>query len=90
MKLLEKILVATSFGKDTDQTIQAAVSVARTIEQYANALYILRGKKTALKKAAWLLLENEKMNGEELKSLMDRPSELMAFHRLLTSNIKKI
>jgi len=40
-------------------------------EQYANALEILRGKKTVLKKAAGLLLENEKMNGEELKSLMD-------------------
>ena len=40
-------------------------------EQYANALEILRAKKTALKKAAGLLLENEKMNGEELKLLMD-------------------
>lgn len=39
--------------------------------QYANGLEILRGKKTALKKAAGLLLENEKMDGEELQSLMD-------------------
>jgi len=31
MKLLEKILLATNFGKDTDQTVQAAVLVAKTI-----------------------------------------------------------
>ena len=41
-------------------------------EQHANALEILRGKKTSLKKAAGLLLVNEKMDGEELKSLMDK------------------
>ena len=41
-------------------------------EQHANALESLRGKKTSLKKAAGLLLVNEKMDGEELKSLMDK------------------
>ena len=41
-------------------------------EQYANDLEILRGKKTALKKVARLLLVNEKMDDEELKSLMDK------------------
>ncbi len=38
--------------------------------QYARALDILRGKKQFLEKAARILLEKEKIDGEELKALM--------------------
>jgi cell division protease FtsH len=38
--------------------------------QYARALDILRGKKQFLEKAAHVLLEKEKIDGEELKTLM--------------------
>jgi len=40
-------------------------------EQYANAVNILKEKKGILVKGARLLLEKEKMEGEELKALMD-------------------
>ena len=39
-------------------------------EQYEKALEILRGKKEILDKGAAILLEREKIDGEELKSLM--------------------
>ena len=42
--------------------------------QYLITLEILREKKNVLEKAAKLLLENEKMDGEELKTLMDETS----------------
>ncbi len=38
--------------------------------QYTRALDILRGKKQFLEKAARILLEKEKIDGEELKTLM--------------------
>ena len=41
MKLLEKILVATNFGKDSDQTIQAAVSVAKTFNSEIILLHVI-------------------------------------------------
>jgi cell division protease FtsH len=40
-------------------------------QQYAKALEILRQKREFLNKGAGLLLEKEKMEGEELKALMD-------------------
>lgn len=42
--------------------------------QYARALDILRGKKQFLEKVARILLEKEKIDGEELKALMDKNS----------------
>jgi len=43
-------------------------------EQYTNALNILTDKKDLLEKAAVVLLEKEKIEGEELKALMDEIS----------------
>jgi cell division protease FtsH len=43
-------------------------------EQYARALQILREKKDLLDKGAKVLLEKEKMEGEELKALMEEAS----------------
>jgi cell division protease FtsH len=40
-------------------------------QQYSSALEILQGKKEILKKGAHLLLEKEKIDGEEIKALMD-------------------
>jgi len=40
--------------------------------QYEKALEILRGKKEALEEGARLLLEKEKIEGEELKAIMER------------------
>jgi cell division protease FtsH len=42
--------------------------------QYTVALDLLRGKKHLLEKAAQVLLEKEKIDGEELKALMDEDS----------------
>ena len=39
-------------------------------QQYARALEILRGKKEILEKGAHLLLEKEKIEGEEIRALM--------------------
>ena len=41
MKLLEKILVATNFGKDFDQTVQAAMSVAKTFNSEIILLHVI-------------------------------------------------
>ena len=41
MKLLEKILVATNFGKDSDQTVKAAVSVAKTFNSEIILLHVI-------------------------------------------------
>ena len=41
MKLLEKILVATNFDKDSDQTVQAAVSVAKTFNSEIILLHVI-------------------------------------------------
>ena len=43
-------------------------------EQYSRALDILRGKKEALKRIAQVLLEKEKIEGDELKALMEEVS----------------
>jgi len=43
-------------------------------EQYSKALEILKGKKNILVKGARLLLDKEKIEGEELKTLMDEIS----------------
>jgi cell division protease FtsH len=43
-------------------------------EQYTNALNILKDKKDLLEKAVVILLEKEKIEGEELKALMDKIS----------------
>ena len=39
MKLLEKILVATNLRTDSDQTVQAAVSVAKTFNQLTDRIW---------------------------------------------------
>jgi len=41
MKLLEKILLATNFGKDTDQTVQAAVLVAKKFNSEIILLHVI-------------------------------------------------
>ena len=41
-------------------------------DRYARALEILRGKETVLTKGARLLLEKEKIDGDELKAIMER------------------
>jgi len=43
-------------------------------EQYARALEILREKKGILEKGAHLLLEKEKIEGDEIKALMEGTS----------------
>ena len=43
-------------------------------DQYARAVEILKGKKDMLTEGAHLLLEKEKIEGKELKALMDRMS----------------
>lgn len=42
--------------------------------QYEKALTILKDKRSVLKKSAKLLLEKEKIEGEELKEIMDETS----------------
>jgi cell division protease FtsH len=51
-----------------DKEIEEIVS-----QQYEKALEILSGKRDVLDKGATLLLEKEKIDGEELKVLMDAP-----------------
>ena len=41
------------------------------LTRYDRALDILRGKKQFIEKAAHMLLEKEKIDGEELKALLD-------------------
>jgi cell division protease FtsH len=57
----------------SDSTAELIDNEVREIirEQYAKALEILTGKKDILKKGAELLLEKEKIDGEELKALME-------------------
>jgi cell division protease FtsH len=43
-------------------------------EQYEKALEILRGKKGVLQKGAQLLMDKEKIEGDELKALMGETS----------------
>jgi len=45
-------------------------------EQYDKALQILQDKKEVLSDAGKILLEQEKIDGEELKALADRISEM--------------
>jgi cell division protease FtsH len=42
--------------------------------QYSKAIEIIREKKEILKKGSEMLLEKEKIDGEELKALMDDSS----------------
>jgi cell division protease FtsH len=60
----------------SEATAEVIDSEVREIinEQYARALQILREKKDLLDKGAKVLLEKEKMEGEELKALMEEAS----------------
>ena len=60
---------ASEYSEATAELIDGEVSGIITT-QYAKALEILREKKKILKKGAGLLLEKEKIDGEELKALM--------------------
>ncbi len=43
-------------------------------DQYSKALEILQGKRDVLEKGAKVLLEKEKIEGQELKAIMDKLS----------------
>ncbi|MFO7740444.1 MAG: ATP-dependent zinc metalloprotease FtsH [Desulfatiglandaceae bacterium] len=60
----------------SDSTAELIDNEVREIirEQYARALEILTGQKDILKKGADLLLEKEKIEGEELKALVETSS----------------
>ncbi|HUH66262.1 MAG TPA: ATP-dependent zinc metalloprotease FtsH [Syntrophales bacterium] len=60
-------------GDYSNATAEAIDEEMRRIinEQYAKALDILNGKKDILQKGAELLLQKEKIDGSELKALMD-------------------
>jgi len=60
---------AAEYSEATAELIDSEVREIIT-EQYAKALEILKGKRDLLEKAARLLLEKEKIEGDELKSLM--------------------
>jgi cell division protease FtsH len=67
-------LGSTEYSESTaeliDQEVRHIIS-----QQYAKAQEILKDKKEVLLKGAELLLEKEKIDGEELKALMDGGSE---------------
>jgi len=59
------------YGQATAELIDG--EVARIIgEQYAKALELLEGKKDILRKAAKVLLEKEKIEGDELKAIIEK------------------
>jgi cell division protease FtsH len=60
----------------SDSTAELIDNEVREIirEQYSKALEILTGQKDILKKGADLLLEKEKIEGEELKALVEASS----------------
>jgi cell division protease FtsH len=62
----------SSTAEYSDATSEVIDEEIKTIldEQYEKALEILRGKREILDKGAAVLLEREKIDGEELKSLM--------------------
>jgi cell division protease FtsH len=64
---------AVEYSEATAEVIDSEVREIIS-EQYARALQILREKKDVLDKGARILLEKEKMEGEELKALMDEVS----------------
>jgi len=61
---------AAEYSEATAEMIDNEVREIIT-EQYSKALEILKGKQDVLKKAAMLLMEKEKIEGQELKALMD-------------------
>jgi len=65
---------AREYSEATAETIDNEVREIIN-EQYSKALAILQEKKDILKKEARLLLDKEKIEGEELKSLMDKVSK---------------
>jgi len=76
--------MARFFQPGLEGTIEYSDATAETIdnevreiisEQYSKALAILQEKKDILEKGARLLLDKEKIEGEELKSLMDKVSK---------------
>jgi cell division protease FtsH len=64
---------AVEYSEATAEVIDSEVREIIN-EQYARALKILREKKDVLDRGAKILLEKEKMDGEELKALMEEVS----------------
>ncbi|MCG6880414.1 MAG: ATP-dependent zinc metalloprotease FtsH [Deltaproteobacteria bacterium] len=62
------------YGQATAELIDS--EVARIIkEQYTTALELLKGKKDILREAAKVLLEKEKIEGDELKAIVEKEAE---------------
>jgi ATP-dependent Zn protease len=56
------------------KTVRVDPEISKLLEQYEKALEILRGKKGVLQKGAQLLMDKEKIEGDELKALMGETS----------------
>lgn len=69
---------AAEYSEATAELIDKEVREFIT-DQYAKALEILKGKRDILEKAAGLLLEKEKIEGGELKGLMDENTQGFKF-----------
>jgi cell division protease FtsH len=61
------------YSQSTAELIDAEITQIIK-EQYAKALALLKGKRSVLDKAAKVLLEKEKIEGEELKAIMGEES----------------
>jgi cell division protease FtsH len=64
---------ASEYSEATSEQIDSEITRILS-EQYAKAFEILKGKREVLDKAAEILLEKEKMEGEELKAVMAESS----------------
>ena len=64
-------------GEYSDSTAELIDHEVRNIinEQYEKAFEILKGQKDVLTKGAQILLEKEKIEGGELKALMEKSPE---------------
>ena len=65
---------SAQYSEATAQVIDSEVQGILS-EQYSKAIDILRSKKEILKDAGSILLEKEKIDGQELKTLVDRISK---------------
>jgi len=61
-----KMEYSQSTANQIDEEVQTIIS-----DQYNKAMEILKQQKTVLERAATLLLEKEKLDGDELKAIMD-------------------
>jgi len=65
---------AVDYSEATAESIDNEIKEIIT-EQYSKALEILNEQRNILEKGAQLLLKKEKIEGKELKSLMDKASK---------------